>query len=86
MRQIISWILGLMLGATVGALLVALLVPASRHEINARLKAHYQESLEAGRRASEQRRRELEAELARIQGRAPEQPPALPANKKRRLF
>lgn len=85
MKQIISWILGLMLGAAVAALLVALLVPASRHEINARVKAHYLQALEAGRQASARRRRELEAELDRIQGRSAEQSPTQTA-KKRRLF
>jgi gas vesicle protein len=63
MRQIYSWFIGLGVGAAVAAALVTLFVPASAGEVRARLKEGYRETLTDARRASQQRRAELEAEL-----------------------
>ncbi len=63
MQKLISWFVGFALGGGVGAVLIMLLVPASAREIRARIRAGYEETMEEARRASEQRRAELEAEL-----------------------
>jgi gas vesicle protein len=69
MSRLAGWLLGFSIGAAVGAVLVMLFVPISADEIRNRLRAGYEETMEAARLASEQRRHELEAELARRQGR-----------------
>lgn len=66
MRNIIRLLLGFMLGAAVGATLVALFSPVSGQEITANLKRGWAETMEAARQASEQRRAELEAQLAEM--------------------
>lgn len=70
MIRLASWLLGFSIGASFGALMVMLLVPATATEVRHRLRAGYQETMEASRLASQQRRHELEAELASKQGRA----------------
>jgi gas vesicle protein len=67
MVKIISWVLGVMLGTMVGAVLVALFAPISGAEVVRRLRIGYYQTLEASRQAAEQRRAELEAELAQMQ-------------------
>ncbi|GAB4516283.1 MAG: hypothetical protein OHK0046_21360 [Anaerolineae bacterium] len=69
MMKIISWLIGFSLGAAFGALIVAVLVPMSSREIRQRLQAGYRETMEDARLASQQRRAELEAELAAMQKR-----------------
>ena len=69
MRKLLSLILGGLLGGAVGAGLVTLFAPSSGKEFVAQLKQGYAEALEAARKASEERRRELEAELAQMQNR-----------------
>lgn len=71
MNKIISWALGVVMGSAVGAVLVALFSPIPPEEIRARLKTGYAEALDEARRASQQRRAELELELAQMQGREP---------------
>lgn len=63
MRTFISLIMGLGIGAGLGAVLITLFSPVSAYEFRASLKAHYEQALEAGRKASTERRVELEKEL-----------------------
>jgi hypothetical protein len=83
--KIVSWMAGLGMGGAVGTLLVMVLVPTSREEIVRRLKTGLNETMAEARRASADRRAQLEAELAWMQGR-PILPPEkqLPEPKKKR--
>lgn len=77
MRKIVSWIAGFSIGAALAALLIMIFVPETGAQITNRLKAGYAETMEAARQATEQRRAELEAELATMQKRRqPEPEPA----------
>lgn len=67
MNKITSWLIGLGLGLTVGAVLVAIFSPVSGDEVIRRLRAGFAETLEEARRAAEDRRKTLEAELSRMQ-------------------
>ena len=60
MRKFLSMLFGLGIGAAIGALLVAFFSPLSSDE----WRAHYERALSAGRKASAERRSELEQELA----------------------
>ncbi|MCY3780146.1 MAG: hypothetical protein OXG78_07555 [Chloroflexi bacterium] len=60
MRKFLSLLFGLGIGAIIGALLVTFFSPLSSDEF----RAHYERALEAGRKASAERRKELEKELA----------------------
>ncbi len=60
MRKFLSMLFGLGIGAAIGALLVAFFSPLSSDE----WRAHYERALAAGRKASAERRSELEQELA----------------------
>ena len=71
MRKILSLFAGFSLGASLGAGLVALFSPISGTQLAENLKRGYQETMQAARAASAQRRAELEAELAQIQQRRP---------------
>jgi gas vesicle protein len=68
MIRLASWLLGFSIGAALGAVVVMVFVPQTSAEIRYRLRSGYQETMQAARLASETRRRELEAELARKQG------------------
>ncbi|MBL8155571.1 MAG: hypothetical protein JNM70_15415 [Anaerolineae bacterium] len=64
MRKLTSLLLGFGLGALIGVALVMLFVPSSGDQIIAELKRGWNETLDEARKASQQRRRELEAQLA----------------------
>lgn len=64
MRKLLSLLFGVSLGTGVGVLLVTFFAPAAREQLVSRLKQGWQESFEDARRASQQRRHELEADLA----------------------
>jgi gas vesicle protein len=66
MRRIIGFIAGAMCGAIVGAVAVLLLAPASGVELRQRVRARVGELVAEGRRAAEERRAELEAQLAAL--------------------
>jgi gas vesicle protein len=68
MMRLASWLIGFSLGAALGAVAVMIFAPMSSSEVRQRLRAGYDETMEAARLASEQRRRELETELAIKQG------------------
>lgn len=76
MNKTLSWLLGIGLGAVAGALLVTFFAPASGQQIMAQLKRGWAASLQAAREANTARQAQLEAELARRQGK---KVPALPA-------
>lgn len=63
MRKFISLVIGILIGSGLGALLVTLFSPVSSDEFRANLKAQYQHALEVARKASADRRAELEQEL-----------------------
>lgn len=69
MDKLLSWLLGLGLGATVGGILVALFAPITGPELVANLRQGWQDTLEDARRANEDRKAELEAELTRLKTR-----------------
>lgn len=69
MRKILGLLVGFGAGAALGAVLVMLFAPASGEEIVNRLKAGYRETLAEARKASDQRRAQLEAQLAARQRR-----------------
>lgn len=64
MRKIFSLMVGLGLGAAVGVALVMLFAPTSGEQVVANLKRGWQETMDEARKASQQRRETLEAELA----------------------
>jgi gas vesicle protein len=65
MWKLFSFALGLLLGAAVGAALVMLFAPTSGNQLAADIKRSYDDTMDEARQAAENRRRELEAELAR---------------------
>lgn len=65
MRQLLSLTMGFAAGACIGAALVIAFSPVSAEEVVLNLKRGWAETLEEARNASETRRAELEAELAR---------------------
>jgi gas vesicle protein len=68
MRRLLSLMLGLGLGAAVGVAVVTLFAPTTGEQWVKDLKRGWAETMEEARKASEQRRLELEAELARMRG------------------
>jgi gas vesicle protein len=66
MRRIIGFIAGAMCGAIVGAVAVLLLAPTSGVELRQRVRARVGELVAEGRQAAEERRAELEAQLAAL--------------------
>lgn len=76
MKKLLSFALGIGLGAMVGASTIILFAPMPGGELVNRIKAGWNETMEEARRASELRRAELEAELARMGGKTvPRLPP-----------
>ncbi len=71
MNRIVLWIVGLLFGALVGALIVAMFAPATGAEFRKRLSEGYRDTLDEARRVSQQRQRELEGQLALLQGKTP---------------
>jgi gas vesicle protein len=67
MRKLLSLLTGLGLGAAFGAAMVLLFAPTSGEQLVANLKQGWQETLDEARKASEQRRLELEAQLLDMQ-------------------
>lgn len=71
MRVLGRWLMGFALGGGAAAVIVALFVPGTAQQVRARLRSGYQQALDEARRASAQRRAELEAELKQRQGQRP---------------
>ena len=66
MRTLMSLMIGLLLGAAIGATLALLFAPTSGEQLVKDVKRGFSETMEEARKASEQRRAELEAELAKM--------------------
>jgi len=66
MRQIIGFLAGAMCGAVVGAVAALLLAPASGIELRQQVRTRVDELLAEGRQAAEDRRAELEGQLAAL--------------------
>lgn len=66
MGKLISLVLGFTVGAMIGAMLVVVFSPVSGQKVVDALKEGYAETLDEARQASEQRKRELEAEFKRM--------------------
>jgi gas vesicle protein len=64
MRKLFSLMIGFGLGALIGAALVMLLAPQSGDQLVAKLKQGWEETMAEARKASQERRIELQAELA----------------------
>lgn len=67
MRKLLSLLIGAGLGAAFGAALVMLFAPVSGEQLVANLKRGWDETMDEARKASEQRRLELEAQLQEMQ-------------------
>lgn len=70
MNRLVNWLIGFSIGAAFAGVVVMLFVPITGAEVRNRLRAGYQETMAAARLASEERRRELEADLAQKTGKA----------------
>ncbi|MBE2268309.1 MAG: YtxH domain-containing protein [Anaerolinea sp.] len=66
MNKLLSLLLGFTVGAIIGSLLVLVFSPVSGQKVVNALKAGYAETLDEARQASDQRKRELEAEYKRM--------------------
>ena len=66
MRKFLSLLFGMSFGALLGALLVTFFSPVSSSEFRENWQAHYDRALAAGRKASTDRRAELEQELREL--------------------
>lgn len=69
MRTLASLMIGLLLGAAVGAALVMLFAPTSGEQLVGNIKRGFDETMVEARKASEQRRKQLEAELSQMRSR-----------------
>ena len=78
MRRLLAFGGGLLSGAALGTLLALLFTPASGEAMRQGLRARYQHALAAGRAAAEQKRQELEAQLAQMSGVSLTQPAPRP--------
>ncbi|MEL7436004.1 MAG: hypothetical protein AAFN11_18815 [Chloroflexota bacterium] len=67
MKRLLSLLLGLCGGALAAIIVVTLFSPVSGDELRENLKEHYDNALEAARKAADERRQELEDELAEMQ-------------------
>jgi hypothetical protein len=63
MRKLMGLLVGFGVGAALGVVLVMLFAPASGEELVKRLQTGYRETLTEARKASDQRRAQLEAQL-----------------------
>ncbi len=68
MRKLISLLIGFAIGAVLGGTLVLLFSPVSGKEVKDRLRDGVKETFDEARTASQTRRAELEAELAKMRG------------------
>lgn len=68
MAKFSSFLNGLIIGALGGAVIALLLAPQSGEDLRDDIRREVEEILEEGRRASEQRQREMEEQLNRLRG------------------
>jgi gas vesicle protein len=65
-RRLVNFVLGIGAGTAAGAALAALFTPAAGKDMRQGARERYQKILQESARAAEQRRAELEAELAEM--------------------
>lgn len=63
-----NFLSGMIIGALGGAVIALLLAPQSGEDLRDDIRREVEEILEEGRRASEQRQREMEEQLNRLRG------------------
>ena len=68
MNKFLSLVGGVVLGGLISAAAVLLLTPKTGNAVRADIKREVDSILEEGRRASQARREELEAQLAQMRG------------------
>ncbi len=68
MRKMVNFLSGALLGAAVGALAATLLAPAPGQELQNALRSQVENIQIEVRKAAEERRRELEEQLAGLRG------------------
>ena len=66
MKKLLGLLLGFVVGAALGAVVIMLLSPVSGDQLVDNLKQGYDETKDGARKVAEQRRAELEAELAHL--------------------
>lgn len=66
MRKLFSFLLGFLLGALVGAAIAILLAPEAGDEMRRRAKVRVDQIVEEGKRARDERKAELEAQLEQL--------------------
>lgn len=71
MRRLLAFIGGVLSGGAVGTAVALLFSPRSGDSMRAGLRQHWAEAQVAGAAAAEQRRQELEAQLAQMTGQQP---------------
>lgn len=81
MRKLLSLLLGLVVGAALGAVIVNFVAPEASAQLVSNIRRSYQETMQAARLASANRRAELEDELAQMQQRRVQ--PALPPGQRK---
>jgi gas vesicle protein len=69
MRGILAFMAGAMCGAMVGAVAVLFFTPASGGELRGEARKRFDEMMEEGRKAADERRAELEKQLRTLQRR-----------------
>ena len=67
MRKVMVFFYGILLGFGVGVALVAMLSPVSGTAVRQDLREHYKAAMQSARRAAQDKRAELEAELTQAQ-------------------
>ncbi|HKZ84702.1 MAG TPA: YtxH domain-containing protein [Anaerolineae bacterium] len=71
MNRFMAFAAGALCGALVGAVVALLLTPMSGAEMQEQARTRFDEIVEEGRKAAEQRRAELERQLRQLQGKEP---------------
>ena len=66
MNKLLSWLLGVGIGALFATALVVLFAPVSGPELRRNLRDGYTETMAEARRAQQQRKAELDAELSTL--------------------
>jgi gas vesicle protein len=69
MRKILGFVAGAMCGAIVGAVAALLLAPVSGTEVRQQARQRFDEIVEEGKKAADERRAELEKQLRQMQRR-----------------
>jgi len=71
MNRILAFAAGALCGALVGAVVALLLTPLSGAELQEQARTRFDQIVEEGRKAADQRRAELERQLRQLQGKEP---------------